>query len=159
MFRRRRRRSEPPDLRGMMLALRPDEAGVAPTSRHPRVWGAILETGLDNGWFTLVSLGDGTTSLYLSTGGGVIGAGEHERIAAASLAFLDAVEHHLDAYGPDTSDDPPARGRAILRALTFSGRLAAEAPEDDLGNDRHPLSPVFHAAHEVITLVRLASGG
>lgn len=159
MFGRRRRRDTPPDLRGMVLALRPDEAGLAPTSRHPRVWGAMLETGLDNGSFALVSLADGTTSLYLSTGGGVIGAGEHEHIAAASLAFLDSVEAHLDAYDSDTGDAPPPRGEAVLRALTYGGRLAVRAAEDDLGHDRHVLSPVFHRAHEVITHVRLASGG
>ena len=161
MFGRRRRRESGggPDLRAMVLGLDPATAGIAPTQRHPRAYGAILETGLDNGWFTLVSLADGTTSLYLSSGGGVIGAGEHEEIAVASLAFVDAVEAHLDAYGPDASDDPPARGEAVLRALTHSGRLAARAPEDDLGNDRHVLSPVFHRAHQVITLVRLASGG
>ena len=32
--------------------------------------------------------------------------------------------------------------------------LSAEANEDDLGEGRHKLSPVFHAAHAVISAVR-----
>jgi hypothetical protein len=49
----------------------------------------------------------------------------------------------------------PAAGRVVLRALTYDGPRAAEADEDDLGYHRHPLSDVFHAAHEVITELRL----
>lgn len=135
MFGRRKRPAPDPgialDLRARVFGLDPASAGLAPTGRHPRVYGAVLETGLDRGWFTLVALADGTTSLYLSSGGGVIGAGEHERVAAASLAFVDVVERHLDSYGPDPGDAPPAGGRAILRALTYDGRVAVEALEDD----------------------------
>jgi len=33
--------------------------------------------------------------------------------------------------------------------------MSAQASEDDLGNGRHQLSPVFRAAHRVITELRL----
>jgi hypothetical protein len=35
----------------------------------------------------------------------------------------------------------------------------AIAPEDDLGNRRHELSPFFFAAQDVITQIRLTQGG
>lgn len=143
------------DLRGRALGLDPAEFGLAPNARHPRVYGALLETGLGTGTFTLVCLADGTTSLYLSSGGGTIGGGEHPPVAAAALAFLDAVEAHLDLFARDRGDDLPGTGRAVLRVLTYDGRRAVEAAEDDLGERRHPASPVFHAAHGVITALRL----
>ena len=46
-------------------------------------------------------------------------------------------------------------GGGIIRALTYTGQTAGEATEDDLGQGRHPLSPVFHAGHRVITELRL----
>jgi hypothetical protein len=32
-------------------------------------------------------------------------------------------------------------------------------PEDDLGDGRHPLSPFFYAAQDVITQIRLTQSG
>jgi hypothetical protein len=40
---------------------------------------------------------------------------------------------------------------------TFTGTFVGEADEQDLGYNRHALSPVFHAGHAVITAVREAS--
>jgi hypothetical protein len=38
--------------------------------------------------------------------------------------------------------------------LTYSGVYIAEAPEADLGEERHHLSPLFYKCHEVITVLR-----
>ncbi|HVF04535.1 MAG TPA: hypothetical protein VNA20_06835 [Frankiaceae bacterium] len=158
----RRRRPEPPKenpyegLRAMVLGLDPDAAGLP---RRGRVWGALLEMTYDSGSATLVCLADGSTSLYTSTGGGVIGGGDHEEVAAETARFLDAVEEALEAFGPDPDAALPPPGGAVIRALTHDGRYAVSGPEVDFGEDRHAQSGVFHAAHRVITLLRLATGG
>jgi len=41
--------------------------------------------------------------------------------------------------------------------VTFEGTLTGEACEEDLGGNRHVLSPVFQAGHVVITAIREAS--
>jgi len=89
------------------------------------VWGALLETGYRKGIATLVALVDGTTSLYLSTGGGIIGVGAHDRVAAATRSFLAAAEDHLGLLSPDADSDVPAAGRVIIQALTYQGRYRA----------------------------------
>lgn len=58
----------------------------------PAVWGILMETGYPQGIATLVSLADGTTSLYFSNGDGMIGGGQHANIAQASKAFVAAAE-------------------------------------------------------------------
>ena len=68
-----------------------------------------MDMGTRNATATLVGLADGTTSLYLSTGGAVIGGGEHPQVAGYTL----------------------------------------------FGHRRHPLADTFHAAHDVITQLRL----
>jgi hypothetical protein len=142
-------------LRQQILDLDPAAAGLTASPELPTVWGLLMETGHPNGVATLVALADGTTSLYLSTGGGVIGGGAHPQVAAATRRLLGIVERYLAQIPASTQTALPAVGRVALRALTYHGRHVAEAAEDDLGYQRHPLWPVFHAAHDVITELRL----
>jgi hypothetical protein len=51
----------------------------------------------------------------------------------------------------------PEPAHTIFYVLTDSGILTGGALENDLGFGRHPLSPLFHAGHEVITQLRLVS--
>jgi|ERR1700722_6892629 hypothetical protein len=142
-------------LRSQVLDLDPAKAGLDRVTGDRRVWGALMEMGRSSGTATLVSLADGTTSLYTSTGGGIIGAGAHAQVTAATKLFLAAVEDHLSLLTPDTDSDVPVAGHVSIRALTYQGRYRAEAPEDDLGQNRHPLFAVFRAAHGVLTELRL----
>jgi hypothetical protein len=142
------------DLREKALRVKPSEIRLRPTASLPRVYGVMMETGYPEGCSTLVALADGTASLYLGSGGGVIGGGDHRKIAKASRAFVLATEKALDRMPPSEGERLPPDGRVIIRALAYRGNRAVEAPEDDFGYDRHELSPVFHAGHEVITQIR-----
>jgi hypothetical protein len=70
-------------LRERALAVAALELGLAPTAARPRVWGVVMETGHAEGGATLVVFAEGTTSLYFSNGGGIIGAGEHAIVRTA----------------------------------------------------------------------------
>jgi ADP-ribosylglycohydrolase len=142
-------------LRAQILTLDPAAAGLQPEPGHSVVWGVLMETAYPRGTATLVALADGTTSLYFSTGGGIIGGGFHQAVATATRSFLADLEDHLSMLRPDPDVTLPAAGQVIIRALTYTGRMSAEASEDDLGHGRHQLSPVFHAAHRVIAELRL----
>jgi hypothetical protein len=142
-------------LRQQILQLDPASVGISPSATLPRVWGLVMDIGSPTATATLISLADGTTSLYLSTGGGMIGGGEHPQVASATRALLLRVERQLDSM-PNTTDAPlPAPGRVVLRAMTYHGQRAVDAAEDDLGHRRHTLADIFHAGHKVITELRL----
>jgi len=157
--RARSRRQDPRELydglRDQILDLDPASAGLATTPQLPRVWGALLETGYDKDVATLVSLSDGTTSLYTTSGFVLIGGGGHAQVVSATQQFLVAIEESLDGFQPDQDSGLPADEETIIRALTFDGRLAVRAPEADFGYGRHQLSKVFHAGEAVITELRL----
>ena len=53
-----------------------------------RYHGGLMETGYPRAVATLVVVADGSTSLYLSNGGGTIGAGQHARVRSASAEFM-----------------------------------------------------------------------
>ena len=142
------------DLREKALRVEPGDIGLRPSAELPRVYGVMMETGYPEGCATLFALADGTASLYLSPGGGFIGGGERPQIAEASRAFVKAAEAQLDAVPASRRERLPPNGWVVLRVLTYDGARAIEAREDDLGYDRHELSPLFHAGHEVIARIR-----
>ena len=108
-----------------------------------------------NGTATVFGLADCTTSMYTSTGGGVIGGGVHESVAQATSEWLALTETMLDLLPADSVTGLPPTNCVTLRAFTYEGHRALTAHEDDLGYGRHPASPLFHAAHKVISELRL----
>jgi hypothetical protein len=118
-----------------------------------------MDMGYPEGTATLVALADGTTSLYTSGGGGVIGAGEHESVAAVTRRLLLATESNLKQFTVRHQVQLPPAGRVLINVLTFGGRFTAEGSNDDLGEGRHPASLVFHAAQEVIHVVHKTEEG
>jgi hypothetical protein len=129
-------------------------ARFSPAPEGRAVYGAIMDWALDRGLATVFGLEDGTGSLYLSSGGGVIGGGFHEPVREAVHAFILAFEPFVETMTPDVEGEPPPPGYTDLRALTLRGRLIARATTDDFGNGRHPMSKVFHAGQAVITALR-----
>jgi len=140
-------------LRAQVLGLDPSLIGADPAASV--VWGALMEMGIETAVATIVALADGSTSLYTSTGGGVIGGGEHASVVAENRGFLAAIERNLERFVPDDADELPTDGTVTFRALTHRGKLSATAAEAELGAGTHPLSEVFFAGHRVITALRL----
>jgi hypothetical protein len=142
-------------LRSQILGLNPADAGLEPGHSASEPWGFVTETGYPNGVATLVCLRDGTTSLYTSSEFGIIGGGAHEAVVQANREVFAELSPRLSELAPSNDTTLPSVGQTVLRALTFEGRTVHSAPENDLGEGRDRLSPVFHAAHGVITQLRL----
>jgi hypothetical protein len=140
-------------LRNMVLTTKPESLGLRP--RESDVWGIIMETGYPGAVVSLVTLADGTVSIYFSNGGGIIGLGPHpephrigkELIASAQKFSLQATATKIFPL--------PKQSYTRFYFLTGNGVVSAEAKEDDLGNQRDALSPLFHKAHELISAIRV----
>jgi hypothetical protein len=143
------------DLRRQVLRLTPDQlpAGVGDEA----VLALLMETRYPTSVVTLAAVADGTTSLYFSTGGGIIGAGTREAVSAASRRWLEIGAKYLPVL-PVVTDPPlPADGEARFIAVTPGGLQAASTAEADLRERRHPLWPLYLTAQDVITQIRLTS--
>jgi hypothetical protein len=114
----------------------------------------LMETGFPGAAVSLAAIADGTTSLYFSNGGGVIGAGAHEPVRAAASRFLAAAAGAADGLRPAGAFPLPEPGRVRFYLVAADGIRAAEAAEEELGSHRHPLSPLFHLGHAVISAIR-----
>jgi len=139
-------------LRSQALFASPGAVGIRP--REGAVWAVVMDSAYDGGCLSLVSLIDGSTSLYFQSGGGIIGAGKDEAVRSASTAFVRAAEGVLEELRPATSTEHPSAGRTRFFVRTDTALRFAEAPETDLGEGVHPLSALFYAGQRVIAAVR-----
>ena len=115
----------------------------------------LMETGYPEAVATLVAVADGSASIYFSNGGGIIGAGEHPQGKKSSLTLVDSAKDYLAFANPDKKHLLPKPGNTKFYFITPNGVMAVEAKEDDLGNNKHRLSPLFHKAHELIYVMQI----
>jgi hypothetical protein len=116
-----------------------------------------METGYPHGTVTLLALADGTTSLYLPTGGGVIGAGEHVPVRAAAEAFLKTAQFALSELRSGIDSDALASEAVRFLALTYDGVVGALSSLQVLHQGTGPISSLYFAGDALLSQVRLAS--
>jgi hypothetical protein len=146
-------------LRDAALSSTAADLGLTPNAEHPNVFGLVMETGYPEAVATLSVFVEDSTSLYFSNGGGVIGAGQHESVRRTHPPLFKEAEGQLAVFAPAKSTELPGVGRVRIYLRTFNGLVGAEADEQDLGNMRHRLSKLFHAAHATIAAIREAGTG
>jgi hypothetical protein len=141
-------------MRDTILRATPAELSIETESP---VWGVVTDMGAARATVTVVTLVDGTTSLYFSTGGGVLGGGEHAEIAAAAQRVIRQAIPQLQGAKPETEFPLPAPQQIHFRLLTADGVRGIEAPAQALAGGSHALSPLYMAVQDVITKLRLQS--
>lgn len=145
------------DLRQQVLRLTPDQLGNVALADAP-ILALLMETGYPEAVATLVAVADGTTSLYFSNGGGLIGAGTHAAVAEASRRWLETGQEFLPQLSAMEDPPLPTEGLTQFVAVTPEGLRGVVAPEEELGEGRHDLSPFFYGGQDVITQIRLTQG-
>jgi hypothetical protein len=156
--RKRGSREQPPaevftGLRQQVLRLTPGELGEAFAGAP--ILALLMETRYPEAVATLVGAVDGTSSLYFSNGGGIVGAGAHAAVAEANRRWLETGLTFLPELSAVDGPALPDEGMTQFVAVTPEGLRGALAAEDDLGEGGHALSPLFYAAQDVITQIRL----
>jgi hypothetical protein len=141
------------DLRAKLLATAPKEVNLEPSENLPHVWAALLDIGMANGSATVAVVADGTVSMYTSTGGGMIGAGQHKVIHMPAARFLKTVEAIHQSLEPATEAPLPRAGEAAVVALTYEGMRRALV-ELRLLNAKDPLARAWVAGQDLITALR-----
>ena len=125
----------------------------------PGIRCVVYDWHVGNGIATLVSFDDGTTSLYLSSGGGVIGAGAHESVRRAAQLFREEAARVAGRFQPTTDEYPlPAEGRSVFYVITDSATLTSgPLLSSELVSGKHPMAALARRAQDVITQIRKAT--
>jgi hypothetical protein len=141
-------------LRTRLLTGSAEAIGLKPDGN---VWGILLEMGYPQATATLVCLSDGSASLYISNGGGVIGGGEKPAVNAVSRRFVHAALPFVEAMKAVTEFPYPKRGVVKFYVLTTNGVVSTEASEAILQSRDHYFSPLYFAGQDVLSGLREAS--
>lgn len=141
-------------LREKILKGSPDQFEITPMP-DSKVWGAIMEIGYPKAFVTLVSLVDGNASLYISSGGGVIGGFAHPNVSQAAKNFVKVAEGHFDLMQPIKEFPYPKVNQVIFYLLTSDGVKATYTTEDESQDPTSSFYPLFVASQNVITQLRL----
>jgi hypothetical protein len=140
-------------LREQALSFGSEEIKAPPAVPGGRALGVIMDMGFDAAVVSVMGLADGTTSMYVSNGGGKIGMGDIEDVAAASRRWVEVAET-AGGLAETDEDALPDEGMIRFNVLTTGPRLYAEATEDAVAEDTHPLFPLFAAGQAVIGQIR-----
>jgi hypothetical protein len=141
-------------LREQALRIAPAEINEWAGAGQTQVWGALMEIGYPEAAATLVTFIGGTTSLYFSNGGGIIGAGERAGVKETAKQFLALADTLVDNFTLTDEYPLPQAGRVRFYVRTFDGVKTAEADEQDIGQQKDPLSELYYAGHRVIAAIR-----
>ncbi len=121
------------------------------------VLAVLMETGYAEAVATLVSVADGSASLYLSNGGGIMGAGEYQQVRDSSIALVNLAAKNLGQFKPTSTFPLPEIGYTRFYVITSSGVYSEAVLEQDLGGENHELSAVFFQGHELLSYIRAAN--
>lgn len=148
-----------PELRNRVLTMKPREHGLTHANYPHAVWGVVVEIGSPAGTLTAAGLFDGTASLYYSSGGAITGAGQYAGPNKAAVILVRIANTCTRATMPMDKFPYPRQGEVRFYLLTFTGVSSAAATEEALRDDRHPLSPLLHAARELIAQITSVGQG
>jgi hypothetical protein len=144
-------------LRNRTLNVTTAELGLTPDPKAP-IHAVIMETGYPDAVATFACFGDGTVSLYVSTGGGVIGGGDHESVREACFEMLSITNKYaqdfIGACEPVRTFPLPGEGEVLFYLATSDAVYRAQCREEALAGQRDPFSALFNNCHAVMTEVR-----
>jgi hypothetical protein len=128
------------------------ELHLSQTTEMPKVFGMLMEQDLGPGSYTLVAFGEGSVSIYWSSGGGVIGAGEHEVVRNAAAKWLELAQQTYAKGNPGQGVSSPNVVLFVWRG--FQGDRFIRSTPQELASPNNPLHEMYDAAQQVIAHIR-----
>lgn len=152
-------------LRASVLAMGPEDIGLSrepspdPSMDHPTVWGVVMELAEGEVVVSLVALADGSVSIYLSDGSGVIGCGLHPDVRASAAKLLDIAQPAIELCTPTSVYPMPSHNQVYVYLLTRDGVRMGQAARAELDEGEVRLAEIYYAGHGLISTVELLGAG
>lgn len=145
------------DLRNMAFSATAEQIGVQLPSDQTKIYGVIMDWDLGEGTATLVSFLAGDASLYLSSGGGVIGGSGHENVKQAGKAFIDKAEKFLNKTTKTETTPLPDKDGVKFYFLTNKGKFVGQEHMMNFENNSSEWLDLFEEGNKLITEIRISA--
>lgn len=143
-------------LRQMAFGVSTEQLGLTDL-KSGDIYGVIMDWDLGEGIMTLITYKTGDASMYLSTGGGVIGGGQHENVNKASTQFVKLADKYLDKAVKTDLTPIPDKNCVRFYFLTTNGKYYAQEQMINFENRTSKWLDYFEEANKVITELRLTT--
>ena len=100
---------------------------------------------------------DGTASLYTTSTFGIIGGQGHERVRQAAARYVKTAEQFTKSSKPVADFAYPKSGQVFYYLLTYDGVQLVIGDEAAIERGPDPTRPLFAAAQDVLTELRLTT--
>ena len=143
------------DLRNMALGVTPEQLQITLPTDQTKIYGVVMDWDLGDGIATFISFSTGDASMYLSSGGGLIGGGQHENVIKAAKTFIDKAQTYLDKAAKIDSTPLPDKNCVRFYFMTNKGKFTAQENLKNFDNNSSPWLPLFEEGNKVISELRL----
>jgi len=145
------------DLREMAFSVTPEQLQLSLPSDKTVVYGVIMDWGIDTTTATIVSYQTGDASMYLSSGGGVIGGGQHQNVNSAAKLFVNLAQSYLDKATRSETNSLPHQDEVKFYLLTNKGTYVGHDVMRNFENNTSSWLPLFEDANKVLTELRMTT--
>jgi hypothetical protein len=143
------------DLRTMAFSVTPEQLRLSLPSGKTIVYGVIMDWGIDTATATVVSYQTGDASMYLSSGGGIIGGGQHQNVSSAAKQFVNLAQRYLDKAAKSEINSLPQQNEVKFYLLTNKVIYIGQDIMRNLENRTSIWLPLFDEANKVLTELRM----
>ncbi len=144
-------------LRSMAFSATPEQLKLSLSNDKTIVYGIIMDWGMSGATATIVSYQTGDASLYLSSGGGVIGGGQHENVSSKAKQFVGLGQSFLDKATKTEKTTLPETDIIKFYFLTNKGIYVGQEQMKNFENNTSTWLPLFEEANLLLTELRKTS--
>lgn len=142
-------------LRQMALTTPADKLGFSPDADFPTVYGVLTEWDIEGATATVMSMRDGTASLYTTSTFGIIGGQGHESLRQAAASYVKTAEQFAKSGKPVTDFAYPKSDQVFYYLLTYDGVQLITGDMTAIERGPDPTRLLFAGAQDVLTELRL----
>ena len=145
------------DLRKLAFSATPEQIGIQIPADQTKIYGVIMDWDVGEGTATLVAFLSGDASLYLSSGGGVIGGSGHDNVKQAAAAFITEAGKYLSETIKTDSTPLPDKDGVKFYFLTNKGKFVGQEEMKNFENNSSQWLDLFEEGNKLITEIRLTA--
>ena len=144
-------------LRNMAFSSTPTELGLSLPIDKTIVYGVIMDWEMGGATATTIAYQTGDASLYLSSGGGVIGGGQHQNVNSAAKQFVSLAQKFLNKSTKTETTPLPDREMVKFYLLTNKGVYVGQDIMKNFENSTSVWLELFEEGNNVLTELRKTS--
>ena len=145
------------EMRNMAFKVKPEELGLSLPKDKVVVYGLVMDWEMDGAIATTVSYQTGDASLYLSTGGAVIGGGQHQNVNSTAKKFVVFAQTFLDKATKVETHALPENKEVIFYFLTNKGIYAGKNKMENFENNSSVWIKLFEEGNNLLAELRKVS--